>query len=106
MGAGIPWLISKYKAYVVMRERLLSDTQRLRSNLGGAPPPAAASPGAPPAPASALFQALQQPVAGSACEKEACVEGWCAPTKGCQAWRLVWKQQCCGGFSVGVACMH
>ena len=45
MGAGIPWLISKYKAYVVMRERLLSDTQRLRSNLGGAAPPAAASPG-------------------------------------------------------------
>lgn len=44
--AGIPWLINKYKAYVVMRERLLSDTQRLRSNLDGAAPAATASPGA------------------------------------------------------------
>ena len=31
--AGIPWLINKYKQYVLMRERLLNDTQKLRTKL-------------------------------------------------------------------------
>lgn len=31
--AGISWLISKYKQYVLMRERLLNDTQKLRTKL-------------------------------------------------------------------------
>jgi len=31
--AGIPWLINQYKQYVLMRERLLNDTQKLRTKL-------------------------------------------------------------------------
>ena len=31
--------MGKYKAYLVLRERLLNDTQRLRANIGAAPPP-------------------------------------------------------------------
>ncbi len=31
--AGIPWLINTYKQYVLMRERLLNDTQQLRTKL-------------------------------------------------------------------------
>ena len=34
--AGIPWLVSRFKQYVVLRERLLTDTQGLRSRLGTA----------------------------------------------------------------------
>lgn len=36
LAAGIPWLVSRFKQYVVMRERLLTDTQGLRSRLGSA----------------------------------------------------------------------
>jgi hypothetical protein len=32
-GAGIPWLINKYKQYILMRERVLKDTQSLRTKL-------------------------------------------------------------------------
>lgn len=48
--AGIPWLVSRFKQYVVMRERLLTDTQGLRSRLGSAvqgAAPAATDRGAP-----------------------------------------------------------
>ncbi|BDA41451.1 hypothetical protein COCOBI_02-2310 [Coccomyxa sp. Obi] len=34
----IPWLINKYKQYIIMRERLLSDTQSLRTKLEKAIP--------------------------------------------------------------------
>lgn len=33
--AGIPWLVCRFKQYVMLRERLLTDTQGLRSRLGG-----------------------------------------------------------------------
>ena len=36
--AGIPWLINQYKQYVLMRERLLNDTQKLRTKLQKAIP--------------------------------------------------------------------
>ena len=36
--SGIPWLISKYKQYILMRERLLTDTQSLRTKLEKAIP--------------------------------------------------------------------
>ncbi|KAK9819607.1 hypothetical protein WJX72_000222 [[Myrmecia] bisecta] len=39
---GIPWLINRYKRYVVLRERLLNDTHILRDKLTGARPDAAA----------------------------------------------------------------
>ena len=34
LGAGIPWLVCRFKQYVMLRERLLTDTQGLRSRLG------------------------------------------------------------------------
>ena len=36
--AGIPWLENKYKQYVVMRERVLTETQALRERLLNAVP--------------------------------------------------------------------
>lgn len=36
--AGIPWLESKYKQYVLMRERVLTETQNLRDKLLNAVP--------------------------------------------------------------------
>ncbi|KAK9846381.1 hypothetical protein WJX81_002681 [Elliptochloris bilobata] len=44
-GTGIPWLVSRFKQYVVLRERLLTDTQGLRSRLGNAVHGAAPSAG-------------------------------------------------------------
>jgi len=47
---GIPWLVSRFKQYVLLRERLLTDTQGLRARLGdplsAAPAPAMPSGGA------------------------------------------------------------
>ena len=51
--AGIPWLINKYKQYVLMRERLLNDTQKLRTKLQNSIPTPNSS-GRPPYPAAAL----------------------------------------------------
>lgn len=36
--AGIPWLLAKYKGYVVLRERLMSDSVILRKKLDSAAP--------------------------------------------------------------------
>ena len=36
--AGVPWLINKYKLYIVLRERLLMDTPHLRGSLSAARP--------------------------------------------------------------------
>ncbi len=36
--AGIAWLIAKYKQYLILRERVLSDTNVLRSKLDSAAP--------------------------------------------------------------------
>jgi len=39
--AGIEWLLDKFKAYVILRDRLLSDTSILRDKLEVAAPEAA-----------------------------------------------------------------
>lgn len=37
-GAGVEWLIAKYKCYMMMRERLVMDTPQLRDKLTSAKP--------------------------------------------------------------------
>jgi hypothetical protein len=36
--AGIPWLITRYKQYILLRDRLFTDTGTLRSRLNVAMP--------------------------------------------------------------------